>query len=257
MAKLGLITVEDGILESQRQMMAFRTVRNRFHIPPGYSQIWQSILELPILSSLIPQLVVEEPWKDRLFYNKKSLFVVKTNDIYHQLVDDRVWVQSKVLDTWHITRGSEWCFRVLDAGWKSHLPFSAKVFLWRAMVGGLPLAMALKRRQISNGSCVFCTMIDEDSRHRFISCHVAKNIWLFISQLWGSLTRNILSLVQWIFIEGDRVLPNPAYKVVFDYLRYLGMWYIWTLRNGFLFDGFSGVSQHICRIRGKLIWQFS
>ena len=50
---------------------------------------------------------------------------------------------------------------------------------------------------------------------------------------------------------------SPDYKFVFDYLRYLDMWYIWNLQNGFLFDGLSRVSQHICRIRGKLIWQFS
>ena len=92
---------------------------------------------------------------------------------------------------------------------------------------------------------------------RFISCPVTKSIWIGISQLWGSLTGNVLSPFQWVFIEGDRVLPSPEYKFVFDYLRYLGMWYIWNLRNGFLFDGLSGVSQQICRIRGKLIWQFS
>jgi hypothetical protein len=61
MAKLGSVTMEDCILESQRQMMAFRTKRSRFHIPLGYDQIWQSILESPILSLPIPQLVVEEP----------------------------------------------------------------------------------------------------------------------------------------------------------------------------------------------------
>ena len=87
-----------------------------------------------------------EPWKDWFFDNNKSLVAVNTNDVYHKLVKDRVWVQSKVLDTWHIIRGSEWCARVLDAGWKSHLPFRAKVFLWRAMVGGLPLATALKTK---------------------------------------------------------------------------------------------------------------
>jgi hypothetical protein len=32
--------------------------------------------------------------------------------------------------------------------------------------------------------------------------------------------------------------------VVFDYERYYGMWYIWTLWKGFLFYGLCGVSQH-------------
>jgi hypothetical protein len=52
-------------------------------------------------------------------------------------------------------------------------------------------------------------------------------------------------------------LLTPTYKVVLDYLRYLGMWYSWSSRNGFLFAGLSGVSQHICRIKGQLVWQFS
>ena len=108
MAKLGLVTVEDGILEPQRQMMALRTMRSRFHIPPIYGQIWQIVVQLAILSSPIPQLVVMEPWKDWFFENKKSLVAVNTNDVYHKLVKDRVWVQRKILDTWHIIRGSEW-----------------------------------------------------------------------------------------------------------------------------------------------------
>jgi hypothetical protein len=257
MAKLGLVTVEDGILETQRKMMAFRTARSRFHIPTGYGRLWQSILDLPILSMPVPQLLEEEPWNDWFFDNKKPIFAVYTNDVYHKLVEDRAWVADKFFTTWHITRDGEWWSKILDAGWKSCLPFRAKVFLWRTMVGGLPLAMALKRRNISSGTCVFCPSIDEDATHRFISCHVTQGIWIVISQLWESLTGNILSPFQWIFIEADRVLPTPTYKVVLDYLRYLGMWYSWSLRNGFLFAGLSGVSQHICRIKGQLFWQFS
>ena len=65
MARLGLVTVEDGILESRRKMMAFRTIRNKFHIPRGYGYIWQSIfnLALPTLVFPIPELVVKDPWK--------------------------------------------------------------------------------------------------------------------------------------------------------------------------------------------------
>ena len=38
-ARLGLVTVEDGILESHGKMMAFRTIKNKFHIPRGYGYI--------------------------------------------------------------------------------------------------------------------------------------------------------------------------------------------------------------------------
>ena len=59
------------------------------------------------------------------------------------------------------------------------------MFLWRVIVGGLPLAMALKRRNISNGTCFFCTVVEEDARHRFITCPIAKAIWVVISNGHG------------------------------------------------------------------------
>jgi hypothetical protein len=64
----------------------------------------------------------------------------------------------------------------MDADWKVTFSFRAKVFLWRAIVGGLPLAMTLKCKHISSGTHVFCTMIDEDTRYRFISYHNVKCI---------------------------------------------------------------------------------
>jgi hypothetical protein len=64
---------------------------------------------LPVLLSLIAKLVVEEQWKDWPFANMKSLFAVNSNEVYHKLLKYRVWVQSKVLDTWHTTRGGGWC----------------------------------------------------------------------------------------------------------------------------------------------------
>jgi hypothetical protein len=72
------------------------------------------------------------------------------------LVDDRVCVTSKVFDTWHITCGGEWYFRVLNIRCKSHLLFCVKAFLWHAMIGGLPLAMTY------NATCILCTTIDKE-----------------------------------------------------------------------------------------------
>ena len=62
--KAGLVAMQDDILESHRKMMAFWTIKNKFHIPRGYECIWQSILAFPSLMFLILELVVEEPLKD-------------------------------------------------------------------------------------------------------------------------------------------------------------------------------------------------
>ena len=77
------------------------------------------------------------------------------------------------------------------------------------------------------------------------SLHVRllKPFWVVISQIWASITRNILSPFNWAFINDDKGMPAPSYKVVFDYLRYWGMWFNWTMRNGFLFDELNGVTQ--------------
>ena len=53
----------------------------------------------------------------------------------------------------------------------------------------------------------------------------------------------MLSLFNWVFINDGKGMPAPSYKVVFDYLRYWGMWFTWTMRNGFLFDELNGVTQ--------------
>jgi hypothetical protein len=53
-------------------------------------------------------------------------------------------------------------------------PFHAKVFFWCTVVGGLHLAMTSKQRYISSGTCDFCRMINEDSKHNFISCNITK-----------------------------------------------------------------------------------
>ena len=43
MSRLGLVTVNDVILVSQRRLMAFRTVRSTFRIPKGYTFIWDNV----------------------------------------------------------------------------------------------------------------------------------------------------------------------------------------------------------------------
>ena len=72
---------------------------------------------LPRLVFPIPELVVEDPWKDWSFGIGKSIHVVQTNDVYHKLVEDRAWLTNKVLDTWYITRHVKWWRRVSDGGW--------------------------------------------------------------------------------------------------------------------------------------------
>ena len=80
------------------------------------------------------------------------------------------------------------------------------------------LAITLKRRYILNWTCFLCITIEEDDIHTFFTCQGAIAIWVVISQIWASITCNILSLYNWVFIHDDKGMPAPSYKVVLDYL---------------------------------------
>ena len=102
--------------------------------------------------------------------------------------NDRFWLTNKVLnlDIWNVTQCVKWWRWVLNAIWHSHLPFRAKVFLWRVMVGGLPLGTTLKWRHILNETCFFEIVIKEDDKYKFITCPITKLSWVVMSQLWAS-----------------------------------------------------------------------
>ena len=47
---------------------------------------------------------------------------------------------------------------------------------------------------------------ERERGHRFITCLVA--IWVVISQIWASITGNILSPFKWVFIDDDKDMPK-------------------------------------------------
>ena len=57
---------------------------------------------------------------------------------------------------------------LLKRSWHSNLPLVADVFIWRVLIGGLPLGLALKRREPVTCNCLFCTVqMDSDDTHHF------------------------------------------------------------------------------------------
>ena len=56
----------------------------------------------------------------------------------------------------------------LKSSWYSKLSFVVKVFIWRALIRGLRLGLALKWHGLAMGNCFFCIVQVEDSAHCFI-----------------------------------------------------------------------------------------
>ena len=257
MARLGLVSLKDATLTSQRRLMAFRTARSTFGIPRNYRHIWDTLQGLSVLQGHVSHLNEDSPHLDWTFVGGNNLSMVSTNEVYHTIIGKHMWLENRVIMVWSFHRPTIWWKNVLQKGWCSHLSFRAKVFIWRVMVGGLPLGDALCKRKIANGFCFFCTVEVEHSRHRFISCPVTKMVWKFINAICRSLKGVIHSPFKWVFAQVELGGLSPSSQIILDYLRYYGLWFTWHMRNAFIFDEQRGVHRYVLRLKGFLLWQFS
>ena len=154
--------------------MAFRTVRSRFRIPKSYRTIWDMIRNVPILQGQNSSCGEAFYVHDWVFEGNHNILTIQTNDIYHKLMSNHLWMEDQVRKQWGFQRPISWWQKVVRKGWHSRLPFRAKVFIWRVIIGGLPVGEALRKRNLDNGMCFWCTVVVEDNHHRFLNCPVAK-----------------------------------------------------------------------------------
>ena len=75
----------------------------------------------------------------------------------------------------------------MKAGWCFGLMPRAKAFIWRVIVGALPLVAALRKKN-TKGTCFFCSVELEHSRHQFCSCQMVRMVWRCINLVWMSLS---------------------------------------------------------------------
>lgn len=254
MARLGVVRLCDTLLPGRSQMLSFRRARHIFSVPRVYKDIWLRLQQQVQSLGGLPRRNSSRPWDDWVLGRKTRLLKASANAVYHLLVQEKKWLAQKVNKVWHVKKTSSWWKRMLFSSWHSKLPFQGKVFIWRVIVGGLPLATVLQRRRLSNGNCFFCETCQESSHHRFISCPVARQIWAFISSVWQKVTGQTFSPKQWVFQLGRN---DQQQEVFFHYFRWLGLWHNWLMRNAFIFDSQSGVKGYVQRIRGLLLWQVS
>ena len=83
-------------------------------------------------------------WLDicRLFVS----FLCKSKWRYHKIIHMYKQTEIKVMRVWGIRKLILHCNTLLTMGWQSHLPFRAKVFLWRVIFKRLLLGGAERNR---------------------------------------------------------------------------------------------------------------
>ena len=94
----------------------------------------------------LPLQAEEQPWIDCCLRGHMPLLQVTTNLLYHCSVKSLGWLSSKAKEEWKIHKFDHEWWQILQCSWHSKLPLVAKVFIWRILIGGLPLGLALKCR---------------------------------------------------------------------------------------------------------------
>ena len=87
----------------------------------------------------LPLLTGEQPWIDWSLKGQTWLLQVTTSLLYHCSVE----LSSKAEEEWRIHKSDHGRWQILQHSWPSKLPLVAKVFIWRVLIGGLPLGLAL------------------------------------------------------------------------------------------------------------------
>ena len=135
-------------------------------ISHNYGFIWQQLQNITLMQGPLPLHTGEQPWTDWCLKGQTLFLQVTTNLLYHCSVESLGWLSSKAEEEWRIHKSDQGWWQILQRTWHSKLPLVAKVFIWRVLIGGLPLGIALKRRGLAIGNFFSCT-------HRFIQCPIA------------------------------------------------------------------------------------
>ena len=177
MARIGVIT---AMLGTHPRIMTFRTARTRFHIPRSVKNCWEMLQ--PLLD-LAPQ----NDWK-LAGSTYLSMFIV--NYVYHIVINRHKWMEGKVQSVWGLSKPMvQWCLHVLDIGWRSPLRFCAKVFIWRIIIGELPLGDALQGRNITTKMCFFWMVGLECTTQFYCLSNSKIDSVVYYNNLWASIFR--------------------------------------------------------------------
>ena len=67
---------------------------------------------------------------------------------------------------------------------------------------------------------------------------------------------NIYSF-SWVFAHMENNEPMPDFQIIFEFLRYWGLWFNWNMRNVFTFDSQVGARNHVVKLKGLFLLQLT
>ncbi|KAL0463289.1 UNVERIFIED_CONTAM: hypothetical protein Slati_0216500 [Sesamum latifolium] len=115
--------------------------------------------------------------------------------------------------------------------WNAKIPNKVKIFLWRLHKEAIPtMSTLIRRRCMVKPACSTCGAVEENSRHIFIDCPFARQLWalsnipLMVIRSWPS------DVASWL-MQVRKVVDNEQ----FNWFTML-CWRIWGRRNGLVME---------------------
>ncbi|GKA17175.1 RNA-directed DNA polymerase, eukaryota [Tanacetum coccineum] len=121
--------------------------------------------------------------------------------------------------------------------WIKSIPNKVNILAWKIRCDALPSRLNLSRRGIPIDSilCPICGAKPETVNHIFLSCEVARQIFIKICRWWHVDYMEVTSFEEWkSWMDSIRI--SSRLKAMFTGVCFTFWWWIWNTRNKLLFD---------------------
>ncbi|KAL5163491.1 hypothetical protein HKD37_07G020384 [Glycine soja] len=121
--------------------------------------------------------------------------------------------------------------------WSIKVPSKVIVFVWRLLRDRLPTRLNLQRRQVqlTDISCPFCIIKEEDAAHLFLHCSKIQPLW-WETMSWPNLKGAIPLTPKQHFQQFIDIQVDGARLKRWQCWWMALMWSIWKLRNSIVFS---------------------
>ena len=167
--------------------------------------------------------------QDVLFWfpSKSGHYTVKTG-YYIQRAMDKETRQNQV----PLSSQSQLHHKLISKVWKLNLPPKLKIFWWKILHNGLPVADNLRKRGINIYSyCQACGEEIETVQHMLMHYRVAKEIWSLLLEELPEFPQSNIAIFQFFQYLMDRSTAQLQKNLPF----FIG-WRIWKMRNKLVFE---------------------
>ena len=108
-----------------------------------------------------------------------------TSILTYTFLQPMPWIHNHANHLWHMQKPLSWWSKNLNVLWKAKLPLKQRLFLWRCIIGTLPVGATLVKRKIAAATttCLRCHAFAETVPHLLWFCHSSRLLTQKISSL--------------------------------------------------------------------------